>query len=51
MALKQIENFDRQLVFVHGHGIERHQVGHQAFADLRVGLKISHKIAVRKNAE
>ena len=51
VAFKQIKNFDRKPVFVHSHRVERHQVGHEALPDFGIGLKMSGKIAVRKNTE
>ena len=33
VAFEQIENFDRELVFVHRDRIQRHQIGDEALAD------------------
>jgi hypothetical protein len=51
MALEEVEDFDGEFVLVHAYGIERHQVGNQAFADFGIGLKMAGEIAVREDAE
>jgi hypothetical protein len=51
MALEKVQDFDRQSILVHGHGINCHQIGHETFANLRVRLKVPCKIAVCENAQ
>src|SRR6476469_1184518 len=49
MAFEEIEHFDRELILVHDHWIEGHQVRDQPFTDARVGLEMPDKIPVCEN--
>lgn len=51
MAFEQVENFDRELVFVHRHRVQGHEIGHETLPDVWIGLEVSRKISVREYPE